>query len=59
MDIPWLLIVAGGPLIIAIALLYALHRRRISRREFEAGERGARRLYEEGGREAPPEPPRR
>lgn len=53
MDIPWLLIVAGGPLLIAVLLIYALYRRRPSRREFEAGEEGARRLYDENGKAAP------
>jgi hypothetical protein len=53
MDFLWLLIVAGGPLILAIGFIYALFRRRISRRKFEAGERGARRLYDENGKQAP------
>lgn len=46
-DYLWLLVVAGGPLLLAIGFAYALFRRRdVSRRKFDAGERGAKRLYE-------------
>lgn len=49
----WLLVTAGGPLILAIIFAYVLIRRRkLSRAEFEAGERETRRLYEERDPEA-------
>lgn len=43
----WFFAVAGGPLLLAIIFAYVLIRRRkVSRAEFDAGERGARRIYE-------------
>jgi hypothetical protein len=46
-DSLWLFAVAGGPLILAVIFAFVfIRRRRLTRAEFEAGERGARRLYE-------------
>jgi hypothetical protein len=46
-DSLWLFAVAGGPLILAILFAFVLIRRRkLTRAEFDAGERGAKRLYE-------------
>jgi hypothetical protein len=46
-DYMWLIAVAGGPLLLLILFAFAFYRRRnVTRAEFEAGERGARRIYE-------------
>ena len=46
-EIMWLLVAAGGPLLLAIIFAYVLIRRRkLTRAEFEAGERETRRIYE-------------
>lgn len=43
----WFLVVAGGPIVLAIIFAYVLIRRRkLTRAEFDAGERGAKRIYE-------------
>lgn len=46
-EIMWLFVAAGGPLLLAIILAYVLIRRRkLTRAEFDVGERETRRLYE-------------
>lgn len=43
---PWLFAVAGGALLLAIALAYGMMKSRsASRRQVDAAERGARELY--------------
>lgn len=43
----WLFVAVGGPLLLAIVFAYVLFRRRkLTRAEFEVGERETRRLYE-------------
>jgi hypothetical protein len=47
----WLLVVAGGPLLIALALAYGMMRsRRLTRGEERAREDAIERLYNEEGR---------
>lgn len=64
MDYMWLLVVAGGPLLLLILFAFAFARRRkLTRAEFDAGERGARRIYEHRDsksnlEEVPGQPPR-
>lgn len=43
----WLFVAAGGPLLLAIIFAFVLiRRRRLTRAEFDVGEREARRIYE-------------
>jgi len=47
-NILWLLVVAGGPLLLAILFGFALMRkRRLSRAERDARERGTREVFDE------------
>lgn len=44
----WLLVVAGGPLLLAVLIGFALlRRRRLSRAEHIAQDRGTRKVYDE------------
>lgn len=48
----WLLVVAGGPILIALALAYGMMRsRRLTRSEEQAREDAIERLYEKDDRE--------
>ena len=47
-DSVWSIVVIGGPIVLIAALIFAMTRNRVSRRQHERSEEATRQLYKDG-----------